>query len=377
MQYNIKNIITLLTETFNDEELNIFCQENFYEIYNNFAIGQSKNMKISALIDFANRKGKMDSLLEKVKEANEFQYKKYLPYINRNEETGTNNKPETNHFSNHIESDEETTTNNEQEIINLTNMTRQELKNHYLEKFKTGLVSNLNENSKIEEWEKEKKAVEIALAKCHSKKKIVYYSTCPVGLPKPASYDDYTKILTEYPSGKNSFESPVFLTDNFSYHQFTDKIHDLKIQEIEILHICMHGKKVEGNYFLIFKDGNNAKEISVDGFTKFIRKITVDYGIKIHCLLLSACHSFKFAEAVSKYIPFVIGMNNKVQVTEAPKFTEGFYQKIFRKSDICDAFCNGAIPSLGGNPDGTIFPKDIPVLYKNGELLKNNKLCQK
>jgi len=357
MQNEIKNIRKQLTENFGDEELNIFCQENFYEVYNNFTSGQTKNQRITALIDFAVRKGQIEFLLNQLTQNN-----KNLPHTAGTVGTKTNNK---------------------QEMVDLTNMTKQGLKEYYLGKYKP-LVKDfkLDINSTNEEWKKEKVAVENELANCNSKKNIVYYYTCPLGWSTPPTYEDYTKIKTEYDkNGANDFNEPKLIPDNYSSHKFTDIFYDLKndlkIQEIEILHICMHGKKENDNYFLIFKDNDNKEiDISIEEFKEFIRKITEDYKVKINCLLLSACHSFKFAEAASHYVAYAIGMNNKVQVTEATKFTEGFYQKIFRKSDICDAFCNGAIPSLGNIPDGTIFPKDIPMLYKNGKLLKNNKLCQ-
>lgn len=62
-EYDLATSYNALNQKLNDENLNLFCQLHFAEVYDNFTLGQSKIAKISALLDYAKR----NNLLEKVK----------------------------------------------------------------------------------------------------------------------------------------------------------------------------------------------------------------------------------------------------------------------------------------------------------------------
>ncbi|EKU98266.1 putative low-complexity protein [Leptolyngbya sp. PCC 7375] len=81
---------------------------------------------------------------------------------------------------------------------------------------------------------------------------------------------------------------------------------------------------------------------------------------KVECVLLSACYSVEQAEAISQFIPYVIGMNHEIGASAALEFTVGFYDALGAGRSIDDAFKLGCIAiELEGLPE-----KLTPVLKK-------------
>ncbi len=80
-KYNIGNIYKLLNASFNDENLQTFCQINFEEVFNNFGTGQSRNLKLMALIDHTKRRLEVEKLLDLVAEENKAQFEQFKPYF--------------------------------------------------------------------------------------------------------------------------------------------------------------------------------------------------------------------------------------------------------------------------------------------------------
>jgi hypothetical protein len=79
--YIIKNIRKFFQNAVNDEDFSTFCQDNFYEFYNNFTAGQTLNQRISDLIDFCMKRNKMQDLVHFMKEANGVKFTDFLPYL--------------------------------------------------------------------------------------------------------------------------------------------------------------------------------------------------------------------------------------------------------------------------------------------------------
>lgn len=79
-QYNIQHILQLLNEAFNDSDLETFCMAHFEKVFNGFGLGQSKNQKVMALVDYAKRHLEMEKLLELMKTENPAQYEIHKPY---------------------------------------------------------------------------------------------------------------------------------------------------------------------------------------------------------------------------------------------------------------------------------------------------------
>ncbi len=79
--YNLKNIIKLLTNAFDATGFETFTFANFSEVYRQFVPGMSQTQRITKLVSHAESFGKLGELLEAVKEENEYQYGQCGPYM--------------------------------------------------------------------------------------------------------------------------------------------------------------------------------------------------------------------------------------------------------------------------------------------------------
>jgi hypothetical protein len=81
-RYLYKNIRTLLTTGFTDDELRILCYDEpeFRAVYENWPKGTNRTTFVQDLIDRAERRVKLDRLLELAREHNPDQYKEHQPY---------------------------------------------------------------------------------------------------------------------------------------------------------------------------------------------------------------------------------------------------------------------------------------------------------
>lgn len=80
--YNLKNIRTLLTEGFTDEELRRLCYDlpDFRPVYDQIAQNTGKAGIIDRLIEYADRKLLIETLLTLTKEYSPARYEKHQPY---------------------------------------------------------------------------------------------------------------------------------------------------------------------------------------------------------------------------------------------------------------------------------------------------------
>jgi CHAT domain-containing protein len=76
-RYNIPAIRKLLRAAFNDEDLSIFCYNYFEEVYQNFAIGMTLSWKGQLLIEHCERNNLLPRLLDRIRQSNVVQFKKY------------------------------------------------------------------------------------------------------------------------------------------------------------------------------------------------------------------------------------------------------------------------------------------------------------
>lgn len=74
---NIAELFNLLDDAFNDGDLQTFCMKYFEKVYNNFALGQSKNARIQALLDYCKQHLEYDKLLHQIKEERPAMYQVY------------------------------------------------------------------------------------------------------------------------------------------------------------------------------------------------------------------------------------------------------------------------------------------------------------
>ncbi len=82
--YNYETIRELVGAVFNDEDLHIFCHDNFSDVKELFTTGQTQKARIQLLIDYVERKGHTDRLLSKIRKKNDYQYNKFESRLTKN-----------------------------------------------------------------------------------------------------------------------------------------------------------------------------------------------------------------------------------------------------------------------------------------------------
>lgn len=73
MIYNLAAIRELVSAAFNDEELATFCADHFRAVYEDRAGGQTRSQRVLQLVDYAERYGHLDRLLQEIEKANPYQ----------------------------------------------------------------------------------------------------------------------------------------------------------------------------------------------------------------------------------------------------------------------------------------------------------------
>ncbi len=79
--YNTAALRELLYEAFSSEEFGIFCKDNFAPVTRHFAPNIDHTLRVDSLIDYCKRQGKMEELLERIKQANAYQYQCFIDAI--------------------------------------------------------------------------------------------------------------------------------------------------------------------------------------------------------------------------------------------------------------------------------------------------------
>lgn len=81
MLYDLSVVRKLIAAALEDEDLNILCLDHFPAVYEQFTVGQTKGQRVQLLIDHARRNGLLDELLDKVRQANPYQYAEFEPRL--------------------------------------------------------------------------------------------------------------------------------------------------------------------------------------------------------------------------------------------------------------------------------------------------------
>ena len=121
-----------------------------------------------------------------------------------------------------------------------------------------------------------------------------------------------------------------------------------------IIHFSGYGEKTGE---LIFEDryGESHPVLpeTLEGIFELLKK-------DVNCVTLNACYSEIQAKAISKHIPFVIGMNDEIGDEATITFFEGFYKALGAKRSFEDAFEFGRVEMmLEGIPENL-----TPVLHQ-------------
>ena len=89
-----------------------------------------------------------------------------------------------------------------------------------------------------------------------------------------------------------------------------------------IVHFCGHGSGEEG---LAFEDeSGQAKLVSTNALAEFFEL----FADEVECVVLNACYSEVQADAIAKYIPYVIGMKKAIGDVAALEFAVAFYDAL-------------------------------------------------
>jgi hypothetical protein len=140
--------------------------------------------------------------------------------------------------------------------------------------------------------------------------------------------------------------------------RFAVKADDLRRSLLDyaprIVHFAGHSGGADG--ILVENDQGEACEVPTDALARLFELCAG----QIECVILNACYSDAQADAISEYIPYVIGMRASVSDDAAVQFAIGFYDALGAGRSIEKAFqfgCN-AIALKG-------IPEDLtPVLKK-------------
>ena len=135
------------------------------------------------------------------------------------------------------------------------------------------------------------------------------------------------------------------------------------------MHFCGHG--LEDGSLLLEDDGGNQKPVSPEALASLF-ELHKDY---VDCVVLNACHSVKSAEAISEYINYAIGMNQKIQDKSAIQFAQGFYDGLgYETSENQDVFKRAFDEGLLAIKLESLSQAEIPVIKTRINILdKPNK----
>lgn len=133
-----------------------------------------------------------------------------------------------------------------------------------------------------------------------------------------------------------------------------DKLHEAMMTEKpEVLHFSGHGLKtkieeenmggslyseIEKSGGIVLQNKSGTRHIVETDAIANLFELTMEDGGKIEVVLFNACYSEEQAQAINKFVPYVIGMNNAVEDGAALEFTTGFYRAISEGKSIEMAF---------------------------------------
>ena len=124
--------------------------------------------------------------------------------------------------------------------------------------------------------------------------------------------------------------------------------------EPQIVHFSGHGKSTGELYFE--NQLGQAQAVDPDALSALFEQ----FADQVNCVILNACFSEVQAQAIARYINYVIGMSNSISDRAAIAFTIGFYQAIGAGRTVEDAYKLGCIQlRLQGIPEQL-----TPVLIK-------------
>lgn len=145
-----------------------------------------------------------------------------------------------------------------------------------------------------------------------------------------------------------------------------DDLQPILIQEVpRVVHFSGHGAGANG--LVLENDAGEWQLVGNEPLAELFR--ILQNGID--CVVLNACFSQAQAEAIAKYVPYVLGMNIAIGDLAAIEFAKGFYGALFEGKSVKDSF------DLGKNQiDLKNIPESqTPVLIEKRDRITNQALA--
>ena len=138
-----------------------------------------------------------------------------------------------------------------------------------------------------------------------------------------------------------------------------DVLRAIEEEHPQIVHFCGHGMK-DGS-LLLEDDGGNDKRVSPEALASLFKL----HDRYVKCVLLNACYSEKIAMEISRYIDYVIGMNNPIQDKAAIAFARSFYDGLgYEISDNQDIYKRAFEEGIVAIKFEQLSQSQIPVFFK-------------
>ena len=145
----------------------------------------------------------------------------------------------------------------------------------------------------------------------------------------------------EYQAISKSLIKIAKLRDSFALAQEFAVNNDTLLQALldekpNIVHFSGHGE----NEGIILEDHNSSSYLVP---SEAIQELFSIFSETIECVILNSCFSLEQAKAISKHIPYTIGIKNTISDGESIAFTLGFYKALGSGEPIPSAYKVGII----------------------------------
>lgn len=199
-----------------------------------------------------------------------------------------------------------------------------------------------------------------SMMKTNAKKRILILAANPKATPKLRLDEEVREINEGLQRSK--------YRDRFEIHSVWAVRHwDLRRALLDhqphIVHFSGHGNK---DGVLVEDEVGLGKLFSSKALAELFKLCAND----IKCVILSACYSAPIANAINKYINYVIGMKKEIEDKSALEFAVGFYDALGAGKSVEDAFQFGRAAIMAVSPD---LPEHlIPILKKRKSCNNDN-----
>jgi hypothetical protein len=191
--------------------------------------------------------------------------------------------------------------------------------------------------------------------------KILMMTANPTGTAKLNLDKEHSAITQKIENHAEKFQ--LLLRKAVSSDEFKEFSEQLKPN---LLHFSGHGEKGNKSGIYVQNDDKNGDElIPLSGLEALFEYLKGE-NVPLKVVLLNACYSEEQAQAIAKYVPYVMGTTVALRDTSAIAFSTGFYFKLAETNfNIEVAFKSGRTQAVMAGAAKSYF-----VLYKDGQKLE-------